>query len=213
MTGREMCFLLAGYLSGSVLYSYLLPKYLLKIDVTAESEDGNPGAANAFAHAGPLMGSIVLLLELLKGFLPVHFAIKMLDPSGIGFGLVMAAPVLGHAFPFWNLKKGGKAIAVSFGVLLGLIPHWTPVLILAALYLIFSLILVIRPHFYRSILTFALFFAGVAWKTTEKGIILGSGILSVIVIIRHFARYHGERLEIRIFGKKPGEIPVDKQEK
>lgn len=39
---EEIMYILAGYLSGSVLYSYLLPKYLKKIDVTEKSEDGNP---------------------------------------------------------------------------------------------------------------------------------------------------------------------------
>lgn len=199
MTGIELLFILGGYLSGSILYSYFLPEYFLKIDVTKESEDGNPGTANVFQYAGTGMGTLVLLLELLKGFLPVHLALKVIDPSQAIFGLVLAAPVLGHAFPFWNWKNGGKAIAVSFGVLLGMTPDWTPVLWLAVLYLIFSMILVIRPHFFRSIITFALFFVGMMWKGKETGVLLGCGILSLIVIIKHFDRYHGERLTVELF--------------
>ncbi len=199
MTGTELLFILGGYLSGSILYSYFLPEYFLKIDVTKESADGNPGAANVFQYAGTAMGILVLLLELLKGYLPVHLALKVVSPSQWVFGLILAAPVLGHAFPFWNIKNGGKAIAVSFGVLLGMIPNWAPVLWLAVLYLIFSIILVIRPHFFRSIITFALFFAGMMCKGKETGVLLGSGILSMIVIVKHFGRYHGERLRVKVF--------------
>lgn len=59
--------------------------------------------------------------------------------------LVLAAPVIGHAFPLFHPRMGGKAIAVSFGCLLGLYPDLRPVLTLAAFYLIFSLLLVIDP--------------------------------------------------------------------
>lgn len=194
---REFGFVIVGYLSGSVLYSYLLPKYLMKVDVTKESSDGNPGAANAFLHAGVPMGILVLLLELLKGYLPVHIALRFVDSAKWVFGLVLAAPVLGHAYPFWGWRKGGKAIAVSFGVLLGLIPDWKPVLLLASCYLLFSLVIVIKPHFFRSVFTFLVFFAGIIWEKAAIGIVLGSGILSCVVIRKHLVRYQNERLEIR----------------
>lgn len=196
ITMNHLFFVFWGYLSGSVLYAYLLPKYMKKIDVTKESADGNPGAANAFLHGGPLLGSVALILELLKGYLPVHLALRVLNPEEWWFGLVLAAPVLGHAFPFWNLKLGGKSIAVSFGVLLGLIPDWQPVLLLAAWYLLFSLVIVIRPHFFRSVFTFLMFCAGMIWQRTASGILLGSGILSGVVIWKHLVRYQKERLEI-----------------
>ena len=52
ITWQEWCYIIGGYLSGSILYSYLLPKALKGIDITAESPDGNPGTANAFTCAG-----------------------------------------------------------------------------------------------------------------------------------------------------------------
>ena len=57
-------FIVCGYLSGSVLYAYLLPKYLCHVDVTAESGDQNPGTANVFTYVGIPTGTAVLLLEL-----------------------------------------------------------------------------------------------------------------------------------------------------
>ena len=96
ITINHLFFIFLGYLSGSVLYAYLLPKYIKKIDVTKESADGNPGAANAIQHGGILLGSAALVLELLKGYLPVHLALGVLNPEDWCFGLVLAALVLGH---------------------------------------------------------------------------------------------------------------------
>ena len=76
ITWQEWCYIIGGYLSGSVLYSYLLPKALKGIDITAESPDGNPGTANAFTCAGIPIGILVLCMELLKGYLPVHLALR-----------------------------------------------------------------------------------------------------------------------------------------
>lgn len=205
ITIREMLLIGAGYLSGSVLYSYYLPKYLKKINVMEASSDGNPGAANVFKYAGAPMGILVLFLELLKGFVPVHLAIGMVQPSRVVFGLILAAPVLGHAFPFLHPSKGGKSIAVSFGVLLGLVPFWTPVLLLAAFYICFSVIVVIQPHFFRSVFTFLLFMGCVFFRVREDGIVLGCVLISVTVIYKHFVRYQGERLQVRFFRHKARE--------
>ena len=49
-------YLLFGYLSGSVLYSYLIPKHFCHVDVRTANEDQNPGAFNAFSAAGPRVG-------------------------------------------------------------------------------------------------------------------------------------------------------------
>jgi glycerol-3-phosphate acyltransferase PlsY len=198
MTIQEILYIVGGYLSGSVLYSYLLPKYLKHVDVTRVSDDGNPGTANAFIHAGIPIGILVLTLELLKGFIPVHMALRRLDPSRLSFGLVLAAPVLGHAYPFLNKKNGGKAIAVSFGALLGLLPIWEPVSLLIVFYLLFSLCIIIRPHFYRSVVTFLFFFGVVLVRIPIQGIILGCGLIAFVVIRKHFMRYHGEKMEIKL---------------
>lgn len=198
ITGQEWCYIIGGYLSGSILYSYLLPKLFRGIDITQESPDGNPGTANAFLCAGIPMGILVLCMELLKGYLPVHLALQQTDPSRWSFALILAAPVFGHAFPLFQSQKGGKAIAVSFGVLLGLVPFWLPVLSLAALYLIFSLVIVIEPHFYRSVWTFVLFSASVLLRLAMTSISVGCCLISAVVIRKHYARYRGEQMKVHM---------------
>lgn len=49
-------YILFGYLSGSVLYSYLIPKHFCHVDVRTVHEDRNPGAFNAFAAADRVSG-------------------------------------------------------------------------------------------------------------------------------------------------------------
>lgn len=76
---NELFFILVGYLSGSILYAYLLPKYICHIDIMKDSDDHNPGTFNAFALAGTQVGILVIALELLKGFLPIWLASHILD--------------------------------------------------------------------------------------------------------------------------------------
>ena len=57
-------FSIAGYLSGSILYAYWIPKILFGKDICALSPDGNPGTANAFVYGGFRAGILALLLEL-----------------------------------------------------------------------------------------------------------------------------------------------------
>ena len=116
---NELFFILVGYLSGSILYAYLLPKYICHIDIMKDSHDHNPGTFNAFALAGTQVGILVIALELLKGFLPVWLGSHILDTRRWMFAFVLCAPVAGHAFPLFYPKRGGKAIAVSFWGIIG----------------------------------------------------------------------------------------------
>lgn len=200
-------YILIGYLSGSIMYGYLLPKLICHIDVRELSDDKNPGTANAFIHAGIPVGCMVILCELLKGMLPVYAAAKNVDITGSLFAAVLAAPVLGHAFPlFQKGKNGGKAIAVSFGVLLGLYPHSSPVLALIVLYIFFSVFVIIRPHLFRSVITFLLFsvFCLLA-KELPVSIKLGCFLLSATVISKHFAVYKGEHFSFAFPWSKKSE--------
>lgn len=154
------CILTAGgFLFGSVLFSKLLPLLLFGRDVSAESGDRNPGAANAFATCGVAVGMLCLLLDMFKGFLPVLLGRLLLDTSDPLFALVILAPVLGHAIAPFNRFHGGKCIATSFGVTIALMPQCLAAPILAVLYILFSTVVRIRSHRRRSIITFGAFIA------------------------------------------------------
>ena len=180
-----------------MLYAYLLPKYICHIDIMKDSDDHNPGTFNAFALAGTQVGILVIALELLKGFLPIWLASHILDTRRWMFAFVLCAPVAGHAFPLFYPKRGGKAIAVSFGVLLGLLPRYRPVLLLIFFYLLFSFLIVVKPHLYRSILTFTLFSLTGLFYFHDAVISMGTFFISCVVIIRHLVHQQKEPFSIR----------------
>ena len=190
-------FILLGYLSGSVLYALLIPGFLCRVDVRTAGSDGNPGAFNAFKLAGKKVGSLVLLLELAKGFVPVYAAAHILDIRSPLFGFILAAPVIGHAFPFLQVSKGGKAIAVSFGCLLGLLPNLYPILLLAFFYLLFSLVIVIHPHLLRSIITYLCFSITSIRHLHSPSLRFGALMILSIVILKHVLKYKKEPVSIR----------------
>ena len=101
-------FMFAGYLSGSILYSYLIPRWFCHLDITKLSDDGNPGAANAVKCAGWRVGLVCVVLDILKGFFPVFIAMHHLDFTSWWFTPVISAPVFGHAFPPSG-KEGRKS--------------------------------------------------------------------------------------------------------
>ena len=188
-----------GYLAGGLLFARIIPRLFRGIDVTVKSDDGNPGAANAFRYAGTAVGVLTLLFELAKGALPVFFAAHVLDAGSPAFALVLAAPCLGHAFPLGRPGQGGKAIAAAFGALLGLLPLWQPLILLAGLYIFFSVVVVVSPHLFRSILTFGLFAAGCFFLALPWPVAAGCCVIAATVICKHFLKYKGEKPVLRLF--------------
>ena len=133
-------FILFGYFTGSLLFARYFSNLFCGKDVTVDTPDSNPGTYNAYTYGGFWCGALTLVCDLLKGFLPVFLYIRVSGVTPLGLVLVMSAPALGHIFPIWHKFDGGKGIAVSFGVLLGLAPNMLPVLTLALTYLLFSLV-------------------------------------------------------------------------
>ena len=112
-----------GFLSGSLMFSAWLPKWLCGVDICAMAQDHNPGVSNAMKHAGIPVGTLCLLCDLGKGILPVTLSLQTVRLDDPLFCLVLAAPVAGHAFSPFRGFHGGKSIAVSFGVLLAVCPY------------------------------------------------------------------------------------------
>ena len=185
--------IVVGILCGSLLFSRYLPKKLKNVDVEAMSDDHNPGTANAIKYAGAPVGILCLFGDIFKGAVPVHMAVRMGLATGSLFPLIMAAPVFGHAYSLYHKGKGGKAIAVSFGVMIGLLPvHSELLVLLCALYLFFSLVLVIRPHIRRTRITFFLFGCGAVVLTaadaTSLQVCLGALLVAGIVVHKNSVR-------------------------
>ena len=189
LQNNYLIFIALGYLAGGVLFSYYIPKCLKHVDVTDSSPDRNPGAFNAIKETGPVVGGICLLCDIAKGYLVISYAVPFLDIRNPWFGLVLLAPVAGHAYSIMRHFSGGKAIAVSFGVLLGLLPLQWHVLILAASYIIFSSMRSIKPNERRSVYAFGVLnlYAVCTWLLGRTpGVCLGIIGMTVIVMQKNW---------------------------
>lgn len=118
----EALLVLAGYLSGSIPFGVLVTKLGRGVDVRSGGS-GNIGATNVARVAGKKLGALVLVLDALKGALPVIAAIAMLPAAPRLHAAVGLAAFLGHVFPVWLKLHGGKGVATALGVLLVLVPY------------------------------------------------------------------------------------------
>ena len=108
---------LGAFVAGSVPFGFLAGR-LYKKDLRAEGS-GNIGATNALRLLGKKAGAAVLLLDLLKGYLPTLAAQKLFLPAEWVVAVGLCA-VLGHIYSPWVRFKGGKGVATSTGVAAGL---------------------------------------------------------------------------------------------
>lgn len=123
--------LLCSYLIGAIPFSYIIGRLngvdLLKVG------SGNPGATNLSRNLGKKLGSIGLVLDLLKGVVPVLLAEQFRGGENLPvlFALAVgAAAIIGHCFSPFLLGKGGKGVATTAGVLLAYEP-WLAIALLA----------------------------------------------------------------------------------
>ncbi len=112
--------ILLAYLLGSVSFGYLVGKRLRGVDVRRFGS-GSSGATNIMRTLGTGPAIAVLLLDAGKGITAVYLA-KLLDGNPWVVMLAGVAVVAGHNWPVLFGFRGGRGIATSMGVLLGLAP-------------------------------------------------------------------------------------------
>ena len=130
---------LLSYLIGSMPTALWVGKAFYGIDIR-EHGSGNSGATNTFRVLGKKAGSIVLLIDVLKGLTAASLVryCYFLDPGSVRyvniqllFGLVS---VLGHIFPIYCQFKGGKGIATLLGMIIGI--HYLSALACVVLFIV-----------------------------------------------------------------------------
>lgn len=108
-----------AYLLGSIPSALVVGKLGYQIDIR-EHGSGNLGGTNAFRVLGIKAGSIVIVVDILKGtaatLIPLFFDVEVYQ---LFIGLFA---VLGHTYPIFAKFRGGKAVATSGGIILGVSP-------------------------------------------------------------------------------------------
>lgn len=134
-----LLWILLAFISGSIPFSVWIGKMALGKDIRAYG-DANPGATNVVRAGGRLYGLLAVLLDGLKGLVPVYFVLSQPEIEAYGLVLVALAPVAGHAFSPLLRGRGGKAVAVTLGIWTGLL-GWSMPFILGLSLLIGYLII------------------------------------------------------------------------
>lgn len=178
---ESFIFILIAYLLGSIPSALIVGKIGYHVDIR-EHGSGNMGATNAFRVLGTKPGIIVTISDILKGtiatILPLIAGVIVdIEVSRVLIGIFA---VLGHTFPIFAKFKGGKAVATSGGIILGL----NPILFLAII-ITFIVTLYISKYVSLSSMITGIVATALSLFTKDWLLILLIFALTVFVLIRH----------------------------
>ncbi len=179
---------LSGYLLGSLSFAVIVSRVMGLSDPRTFGSK-NPGATNVLRSGNKLAAAATLLLDAVKGWLPVVLVGWFGKPWGLGEGTMAAvglAAFIGHLYPVFFGFKGGKGVATACGVLLGVHPilgvgagaTW---LLIAYFFRYSSLAALVAAVFAP---VYYIFGDGVAWYM-NNGVLLALSVMSLFLIYRH----------------------------
>ena len=180
--------IIAAYLIGSIPTAYWIGKLFFHTDIR-EHGSKNMGASNTFRVLGPVWGVIVLIIDLSKGIAAVQLALAIQSSDWMGgehsfwqllLGLMAVA---GHVFPVFAGFRGGKGVAVLFGVSIAIQP-WVALISIGA----FLIVVVLTKYISLGSIIAVLVFMGCVWfAVNETNVYMRwfSIIAAVLVLIMH----------------------------
>jgi len=213
---KELLLIIVAYLIGSIPTALIVSKKFFGIDIR-DYGSGNMGATNTFRVLGTRYGTMVMIIDIIKGVAAValykfiaYYSHNEIERTNFMIGLGLAA-VIGHIFPIFAGFRGGKGVATLFGMLLAMQPivagscvgvfllvlyltrYVSLSSILGAIMLPVSVLWIWNEHevMYR---IFALLVAGLVLFTHQKNIgrIL-RGVESRIPILKHRDKRKGRK--------------------
>jgi glycerol-3-phosphate acyltransferase PlsY len=121
----SLIFAIAAYIVGSIPFGKLIAGYVAHIDITRRGS-GNIGATNVAREIGMKWGIITLILDMLKGLVPMGAFSLYASGSGTAHAIALAGiglcALLGHMFPLFLKFRGGKGVATALGIYLAMSP-------------------------------------------------------------------------------------------
>ncbi|WP_370521550.1 glycerol-3-phosphate 1-O-acyltransferase PlsY [Cetobacterium sp. 8H] len=183
---KFLSFVIIAYLFGSLPCGVWLGKGTKNIDIR-EHGSKNSGATNAYRILGPKYGIMVLVMDALKGYIPLYLANEF-GLGGVEIILLGLVAILGHTFSFFLQFKGGKGVATSLGVFLFLMPK-----VIGVLVLVFILVVGVTKYISlgsvicSALLPILAFFMPVRDSATRTPLVIISLVVGIFVIYKHKA--------------------------
>lgn len=170
-----------AYLIGSIPFALVVGKVGYQIDVR-EYGSGNLGATNAFRVLGTKAGIIVTIADILKGTIAVIIPLLAsyffdVDVMRLIIGIFA---VLGHTYPVFAKFKGGKAVATSGGIILGVNP-----LLFLAIIITFALTLYLFKYVSLASMLTGIIATIITFFLDDLLLLILIAILTIFVIYRH----------------------------
>jgi glycerol-3-phosphate acyltransferase PlsY len=206
---QDIVLAIIAYLIGSIPTSVWIGKRFYHLDVR-EHGSGNSGATNSLRVLGKKAGALVLVIDMLKGWLAVGIVIFSTYSSGsaprVHLEVALACcAILGHILPIYAGFKGGKGVATGMGIIVAFSP-------VVALFCLLVFILVFFLFHYVSLASMIAAISFPVWmivmsKMHYKWVVAFSIFLPLLVIFMHrknIARLiKNQESKIQLF-KKPG---------
>ncbi|MGL5278745.1 MAG: glycerol-3-phosphate 1-O-acyltransferase PlsY [Cetobacterium sp.] len=183
---KFLIFAVIAYVFGSLPCGVWLGKGVKNIDIR-EYGSKNSGATNAYRILGPKYGIMVLILDALKGYIPLYIA-SLFDIGGIYIILLGLVAILGHTFSFFLQFKGGKGVATSLGVFLFLMPKVVGILVLVFILVVgISKYISLGSVICAGLLPILAYFLPVRDDVTRIPLVIISLLVGIFVIYKHKA--------------------------
>lgn len=175
----KIIFLIASYLLGAFPTGYLLVKFTAKKDIR-EVGSGSTGATNVLRYKGWSLAIPVMIIDILKGFLPAMVASVYWQDRTLALLGVLAA-VIGHCFPVYLKFRGGKGVATSVGGFL----YLAPLPLILSLVAIIIMLLIFRYVSLATLTGLFLFPFFTYFLNKDLYLFLFSFMIFLIVLVRH----------------------------
>ena len=172
---------IAAYLIGGLPFGYWFVRLTSGKDIRTMGS-GNIGATNVYRTQGGKAGIIVLLLDMLKGFLAVLLAAWLAPNNAAGLALAAVFVMLGHSYPVFLRFKGGKAVACFIGAFLYIAP-----LALLVVLLIFLAVVALSKYISVASMVSAALFPIFFWVIYQPArvLLIASIFCALLIIFRH----------------------------
>lgn len=172
--------LLVSYLLGAIPTGFIVTRLVAGIDIR-QVGSGNIGATNVHRILGWAWYIVVLLIDMAKGIAAVWLAHRISGGEIIIKMLAGAAAVAGHNWTIFLRFKGGRGVAASAGVFIGLAPR--PMLIII---LLFIVIVALTRYVSLGSVVGALLLPFLLWFfKAELPLIIFGGLISAAIVIKH----------------------------